>query len=333
VAALAATVAFFGWFGPQQLNGMSGVLIRTFQSISDFRINEKNFLPYVSGIWLEILKMTLPLFAVTAIVSSLASLLQTQFNWSWERLNFDLSKLNPITGMGRMVKMDAVVSLGKATAKLTAVTVVTWLILKGEWRVVPALLNVPMVRTWVYWGEITTQLLWAVVGLMLFIASADFIYTFISMERQMKMSKEEVKEEVKQRETDPHVKARLRRMARDIANRKTVENTKKATVIITNPTHYSIAVRYELGMPAPIVVAKGIDFLALKMREAAKELDIPIVENKLLARALYASVKEGEEIPSDMYKAVSEIIRFVFRVKGVQINKKTSKEKPSDQTQ
>ena len=127
----------------------------------------------------------------------------------------------------------------------------------------------------------------------------------------MKMTKEEVKEEVKQRESDPHVKAKLRRMAREIANRKAIDNTKKATVLITNPTHYSIAVRYELGMPAPIVVAKGVDFLALKMREAAKENDIPIVENKPLARAIYASVKEGDEIPVGMYQAVSEIIKFV----------------------
>lgn len=332
VAALAATVAFFGWFGPQQLNTIRTVLVRTFQSLSDFRITERNFIPYVSGIWIQILQLTLPLFAVAAVVSTITTLLQTQFNWSWKKIEFDLSKLNPMTGIGRMIKMDAVMGLGKATAKLAAVSFVTYLILKGEWRVVPALLNVSLLRTWAYWGDITNQLLWGVVGLMLFIASADFLYSFISLEKQMKMSKEEVKEEVKQRETDPHVKARLRRMARDIANRKTVENTKKATVLITNPTHYSIAVRYELGMPAPIVVAKGVDFLALKMRETAKELDIPIVENKMLARALFAAVKEGDEIPSDMYKAVSEIIRFVFRIKGVKISKKTDRDSSSEQT-
>lgn len=332
VAALAATVAFFGWFGQQQLKGMSGILVRTFQSLADFRINQKNFIPYVSGVWLDILKLTLPLFAVAAVVSTLATLLQTQFNFSWKRLEFDMSKLNPIPGFGRMFKMDAFVGLAKSSAKLTAVTMITWLILKGEWRVVPALLNVSLVKTWAYWGDITNQLLWGVVGLMLFIAAADFLYSFISLERQMKMSKEEVKEEVKQRETDPHVKARLRKMARDIANRKTVENTKKATVLITNPTHYSIAVRYEMGMPAPIVVAKGVDFLALKMRETAKELDIPIVENKPLARAMYANVKEGDEIPADMYKAVSEIIRFVFKLKGVKVSRKTE-DKPSEQTQ
>jgi flagellar biosynthetic protein FlhB len=138
----------------------------------------------------------------------------------------------------------------------------------------------------------------------------------------MKMSKQEVKEEIKQRETDPHVKAKLRRMAREIATRKAIENTKKATVLVTNPTHYSIAIKYEVGMPAPVVLAKGVDFLALKMRETARELEIPIIENKPLARAIYASVQEGDEIPVSMYQAVSEIIKFVFQLKGVKIPRK-----------
>lgn len=332
VAALAATVAFFGWFAPQQFDTMRKVLIRNFEFIAEFRVTERNFLPYVSGVWMDILQLTLPIFAVAAIVGTLITLLQTQFNWSWDRIQFDMGKLNPISGLGRMVKTEALVALLKASAKLAAVTLVTWLILKGEWRIVPALLNVSLMKTWAYWGDITNQLLWGVVGLLLFISAADFLYTFISLENKMKMSKQEVKDETKQRESDPHVKAKLRRMARDIANRKTVENTKKATVLITNPTHYSIAVRYEMGMSAPIVVAKGIDFLALKMRETAKELDIPIIENKPLARALYAAVKDGDEIPVDMYKAVSEIIRFVFKLKGVKIPKKASPEKKREQT-
>ncbi len=148
----------------------------------------------------------------------------------------------------------------------------------------------------------------------------------------MKKTIQEVKEETKQRETDPHVKAKHRRMAREIATRKTVENTKKATVLVTNPTHYSIAIRYEVGMPAPLVVAKGVDFLALKMRETAKELEIPIIENKALARAIYAAVKEGDEIPVGMYQAVSEIIKFVFQLKGIKIARKTADDKPQPRT-
>jgi flagellar biosynthetic protein FlhB len=289
------------------------------------RITEKNVIPYLSTVWVEILQLILPLFFVAAVIGTIVSLLQTQFNWSWKKLEFDWSKLNPFPGIARMFKMETVVGLLKSSAKLIVVTLITWLILKGEWSRVPGLMNVPFYKTWVYWGDITAQLMWGVVGLMLFVAAADFIYSFISLENKMKMSKEEVKEEVKQRESDPHVKARLRKMAREMAGRKSIENTKKATVLITNPTHYSVAVRYEMGMVAPIVVAKGIDFLALKMRETAKDLEIPIVENVPLARALYAAVKEGEEVPNDMYKAIAEIIRFVFKLKGVPLANKVRK--------
>jgi flagellar biosynthetic protein FlhB len=113
-------------------------------------------------------------------------------------------------------------------------------------------------------------------------------------------------------------------MQREIATRKVVEKTKQATVLITNPTHYSIAIKYEMGMGAPVVLAKGIDHLALKMREIAKEADIPIVENRPLARAIYADVDEDQEIPDTMFKAVSEIIRYVFKLKGIKIGKKSA---------
>ena len=218
----------------------------------------------------------------------------------------------------------------KSTAKMFVVGVVAWLILYGEWSKVPSLLYVPFSNTWTYWGIITSQLFWGVVALMLLVAGGDYVYSFVSMERKMRMTKQEVKEELKQRESDPHVKARLRKMARDIATKKTVENTRKATVVITNPTHYSVAVRYELGMAAPLVVAKGVDFLALRMREVAKELDIPIVENKALARALYASVNEGSEVPGEMYKAIAEIIRFVFKLKNVKVPAQVQKSQTSE---
>jgi flagellar biosynthetic protein FlhB len=325
VAGLAAIAIFLGWYAPQIVVRAEKILINNFKSIEHFRVNDKNLLGYLGAQWIEILYITLPFFIVAAVASSLSSLLQTQFNWSWKKLEPDWSKLNPITGLSRLFSKEMLVGLLKTIAKLSAVSVIAWLVLAGEWRKVPSLLHANYAASWMYWTEITQHLLWGVVGLMLFIGAADFIYNFITLENKMKMTKQEVKEETKQRESDPHVKAKLRRMAREIATRKTIENTRKATVLITNPTHYSIAIRYELGMPAPLVVAKGVDFLALKMRETAKELDIPIVENKSLARAIYASVKEGDEIPSGMYQAISEIIRFVFKLKGISISKKSDK--------
>jgi len=322
VAGLAAITFFITWYAPQLVGRTQKLLIQNFQSIQTFRVDEKNILSYLGHQWIELLYMVLPFFIVAAVAGSLATLLQTQFNWSWKKLEPDWSKLNPISGLGRMFAKETLVGLIRSIAKLAAVSIIAWLVLAGEWQKVPSLMNANYAAAWAYWSEITHQLLWGVVGLMLFIGAADFIYSFVSLENKMRMTKQEVKEETKQRESDPHVKAKIRRMAREIANRKTVENTKKATVLITNPTHYSIGIRYELGMPAPLVVAKGVDFLALKMRETAKDLDIPIVENKALARAIYASVKEGDEIPTSMYQAISEIIKFVFKLKGISISRK-----------
>lgn len=333
VAGLAAVALFITWYSPQIIKTSERLFVKNFQATETFRVSEKNIINYLGQTWIDILYMIIPVFFVAAVATSLATLLQTQFNWSWKKLEPNWEKLNPFPGIARLVSKDTIVGIIKTIAKLGAVSIIAWLVLAGEWKHVPSLLNANFIRTWSYWTDITIQMMWGVIGLMLFVGAGDFIYNFVGLENKMKMSKEEVKEEVKQRETDPHVKAKLRRMAREIATRKAVENTKRATVVITNPTHYSIAIQYEVGMPAPVVLAKGVDFLALKMREIAKEADIPIVENKPLARAIYAAVKEGDEIPVNMYQAVSEIIKFVFKLKGIKVNKKpVSNESSANET-
>jgi flagellar biosynthetic protein FlhB len=223
-----------------------------------------------------------------------------------------------------MMNWQAIMELGKGIAKMLAVGVTAYLILKSEWHIVPELMNRPLQATWAYWGSITKSLFWSVSMLLLVIGGFDYLFQFLSFERSLKMSKQEVKEEYKRREIDPQLKGRMRRMARDLINRKVLTKTKEATVILTNPTHYSVALRYEPGMPAPIVIAKGIDFLALQMREVAKEEKIPIIENRPLARELYATVKEGQEIPDKLYKVVAEIIRYVYRLKGRTITRKVN---------
>ena len=203
---------------------------------------------------------------------------------------------------------------------MAAVSFASYLIF-SEREAVPALIRLKITPSWMYWADIT-QSFWSVAGILLVIAIGDYIYNFFSLEKKMKMTKQEVKDEFKKRELDPLIKSRLRKMQRDLANRKTIESTSKATVLITNPTHYSIAVYYKLGSHAPSVIAKGVDELALKMREVAKANDIPIVENKPLARTLYSIVEVDQVIPSSLYKAVSEVIRYVFKVKGIQIPKR-----------
>ena len=322
---LAATaVLYYG--GSAGIVSIEKLMTESFQRAQTFRVDSQNVFPLLGHFLVAGLSMALPVCVAAGAVATISTLLQTQFNWSWEKLSPDFSKMNPLNGIMRMVGMDAGAELLKSLAKTAAIASVAVAVIKSEIRNAPGLMITPINGTWAHWGTITSQLVWAVGGVMAFIAAADFFYNWFRLEKQMKMTKQEIKEEIKRRETDPLLKGRQKRMQREIANRKVVERTKQATVLVTNPTHYSIALKYEPGMGAPVVIAKGIDHLALRMREIAKEQDIPIVENRPLARAIYAEVEEDQEIPETMYKAVSAIIRYVFELKGIPLGKKSTKQ-------
>lgn len=268
------------------------------------------------------LKITVPLFVVIGISYGFVVVGQTRFNFSWEKINFDAAKLNPISGFVKIFSMQSVVELLKSIGKLLVVGSVAYLVLVSEWKRIPVLMHLPFGVSWKYWGLITKDLFTAVIWLLLAISLFDYFYQYMTLEKQLKMTKEEVKQEYKQREVDPHVRNKIRRMQRENVSRNKVARTRKATVLVTNPTHYSIALKYEIGINAPILLAKGEDETALRMRLVAKEENIPIVENKKLARALYSQVEEGEEIPSKFYAAVAEVIRYVYRLTGKKIPQK-----------
>lgn len=325
VIVLAASVGFLIFYSPYFIQKLSQLFVKNFQVIKSFRISQENFLNYSFGVAQEAVLILTPMFFVTMVAATASTFLQSRFNFSWQRLKPDFSRMNPLTGFVRMFSWQSVLELGKGIFKMTAVGLVGFLVLKSEWRTVPGLLMVDPMKTWNYWGNITSNLFWGVAMLLIVVAGVDFAYNFFSLERKMKMTKQEVKEEYKRREVDPHIKNRIRRMQREMSSKRMIEKTAEATVIITNPTHYSIALKYEVGMSAPKVIAKGIDHLALKMREKATEREIPIVENRPLARTLYKMVEVGDEIPESLYKAVSEVIRYVFKLKGINpLRKQTS---------
>ena len=209
----------------------------------------------------------------------------------------------------------------KGLLKLFSISVVAYLILYDEYSKTTNLLYMDVGQIWSYWGHVTKLLFWSVAGFLVVIAAIDSIYNFMQIDKQLKMTKEEVKEEFKKRESDPQLKAKMKSMAREIAMSKTLEATKDATVVVTNPTHFAIALKYQQGLLAPVVVAKGKDHIALRMKEIAKESDIPMVENKPLARTLYKLVEVGSYIPESMYKAVSEVIRYVYTIQGRKLNR------------
>lgn len=253
---------------------------------------------------------------VCSIFPTLFGLLITKFNWSWKKINIDLNRINPINGMTKMYSLNFLIEIIKIIIKFSFIFFTISIILKNEIFNIDKnyfFYNIDFTKNL---GKSIFNLLFIMCIVGLFIGLGDFIYNYYKINNEMKMTKQELKEEVKKHEGDPLLKAQRKRLARDLVMRKSLREVPKATFILTNPEHFSVAIRYRKGMHAPIVVAKGQDLIAFKIREIAKQHDIVIVENKPLARTLYKTVKTGQEIPSSLYHSIIEVIRYIYQLRG-----------------
>ncbi len=223
-------------------------------------------------------------------------------------------KIDPIAGFKRIFNLRTLVEGLKAVIKLIFIGGVTYLVLKSEVKVLPTLMEKSPAEIMSYMGIMSAKILGVVGMTMVVIAAIDYFFQRWDLEKQMMMSKDEVKEEVKSREGDPMIKARVRRIQRDLANRRMMDKVPKATVIVTNPTHIAVALKYDETLPAPQIVAMGADLIAEKIRNLAREHNIPIVENKPLARTIFKTLKIGQVIPRELFVAVAEVLSYVFRL-------------------
>lgn len=261
------------------------------------------------------------LLAVPVLVMAVAGiagpLLQNGFVVAIQRLEPKLSNLSPFSGLRRLLSLRSLVELGKNLVKFTLVGGIVWVLLRPELDRLTVLAGLDFTEITAEVARLIAHMMAGVVGVMTFLALVDLGYQRLSFRHSMRMTRQEVKDEYRQVEGDPRIKARFRQLRVERARRRMMAAVPKATVVITNPTHYAIAFKYEMEtMSAPVVVAKGIDFLAQRIREIAAANGVPLVENPPLARALYASVEIDEEIPPEHYKAVAEIIGYVFRLQG-----------------
>jgi flagellar biosynthetic protein FlhB len=243
------------------------------------------------------------------------NMLQHRLVWSAESLTPKFSKLSPAEGFKRIFGKQAAANFLKGIGKLIVLGVVMTTILWPERHRMEAMVKLDPAAMLGATTSLTIHLLGAVVAALAIIAIGDYFFQYRSWFQRQKMSLQEIKEEFKQSEGDPHIKGKIRQLRQQRSKKRMMAAVPKAAVIITNPTHYSIALSYERGMSAPICVAKGVDNIAFKIREVAREHDIPIVENVPLARALYATVEIDQEIPTEHYHAVAEIIGYVMRLK------------------
>jgi flagellar biosynthesis protein FlhB len=247
------------------------------------------------------------------IIAAIAgNILQHRLVWSGESLKPKLSKISPMSGAKRIFGKQAIANFAKGLFKLIALGSVMTAILWPERHRLEAMLRFDPVAMVGSIFTLTLQLLGAVVAMLAIVAIADYFFQYRQWYERQKMSLREMKEEFKQSEGDPHIKGRIRQLRQARMKKRMMAAVPKASVVITNPTHYSVALSYERGMSAPVCVAKGVDLIALKIREVAGEHGVPIVENVPLARALYATVDIDDEIPVEHYHAVAEIIGYVM---------------------
>lgn len=243
------------------------------------------------------------------------NVIQHRFVWSGESLKPKLSKISVVSGAKRIFGKQAAANFAKGLFKLIALGAVMTAVLWPERSRLDAMVRLDPDALLGVTKSLTLQLLGAVIVMLALVAIADYLFQYRQWFERQKMSLREMKEEFKQSEGDPHIKARIRQLRHVRMKKRMMAAVPKASVIITNPTHYSVALSYERGMSAPVCVAKGVDNIALKIREIAREHDIPVVENVPLARALYAVVEIDEEIPAEHYHAVAEIIGYVMGLK------------------
>ena len=247
-----------------------------------------------------------------ALAAIAGNMVQHRLVWSGQQLKPKLSKISPAAGFKRVFGKQAAVNFLKGIFKLAALGAVMTAILWPERHRLEAMVRFDPASLLGVTTSLTLHVMGAVVAMLAIVAIGDYLFQYRSWYERQKMSLQEMKEEFKQSEGDPQVKARIRQLRQARMKKRMMAAVPKASVIITNPTHYSVALQYERGMAAPVCVAKGTDNIAFRIREIAKSHDIPIVENVPLARALYATVEVDQEIPVEHYQAVAEIIGYVM---------------------
>ncbi|HEY6024632.1 MAG TPA: flagellar biosynthesis protein FlhB [Pseudolabrys sp.] len=304
-------MAFSGTMGKDLTTTMRGLIANSY----DISVDGPALPQLFQKIGGEMIAAVAIPFLILLLAALGGNMIQHRLVWSFEALAPKLSKISPAAGFKRMFSKQALANLGKGLIKLVLVgSVLTALMWPERGRLEALTRSEPSVIMPLCLS-LTLKLLGTVVAMLAVVAAADYLFQYRQWYERQKMSLRELKDEFKQTEGDPAIKGRMKQVRQIRMRRRMIAAVPKATVVITNPTHYAIALEYERGMDAPVCVAKGVDSLALKIREVAGKHSVPIVENPPLARALHATVQIDQQIPPEHYKAVAEVIGYVMRLR------------------
>jgi flagellar biosynthetic protein FlhB len=305
----------FGSFMTAQISKQSVEILGT---IGSFELTEKNVYQLILKTFLVLLVVLAPLVATIVITSMAANVVQDggRFELRWERLKFDFNKINPVNGFGRLFNKSALAELIKSFLKLVVIGYIAYRVLSDETQNISILADADVDAIISYMGHVAFKIVMHTCGIMLILSILDLLYIKWQYTENLKMTKQEVKDEGKEQE-NPEIKGQVKKMQYQMARRRMTKIIPTADVVITNPTHYAVALKYDRQrMAAPVVIAKGADVMAQAIKKIAKENKVTLVENRFLARELYDQVGENEAIPESLYAAVAEILAYVYRLKG-----------------
>ncbi|MEA2948196.1 MAG: flagellar biosynthesis protein FlhB [Alphaproteobacteria bacterium] len=302
--------SFSGSMGDDLSTTMRGLLANSYA----IRVDGPGFIQVVSKIGLEMIgAIGMPLL-VLFIAAAVGNLIQHRLVWSTEALSPKFSKVSPVAGLGRLFSKQGLANFVKGLLKLGLIGSIMTALLWPKRDRLEGLVTMDVAAMLPIVRSLALDMLGAVVAALALVAVADYLFQYKQWYARQKMSLHEIKQEHKQSEGDPLVKGKIRQIRQQRARKRMMAAVPTASVIITNPTHFAIALQYERGMNAPICVAKGVDAMALKIREVADKHGVPIVENPPLARALHATIEIDQEVPAEHYKAVAEIIGYVMKL-------------------
>ena len=320
VAILLAGLVYF-WFGaPGIIRNITAMMKKTFSAVGTQVVDINTIQSIMVSFLYDLFVIMAPLLLVVTMASLLSSLLQTGFLFSSEAIMPKFSKIDPMKGFKRMFSLQSVMELVKNILKMITIGLVAWLTIKGEVANISPLMNKDIYSIMAYVGKVSFRIIVSTCWVLVVLALMDFIYQKWEHAKSIRMTKQEIKEENKQLEGDPLIKGRIRRLQREVARKRMMAAVPKADVVITNPTHFAVALRYDQeAMNAPVVVAKGADHIAAKIKEIAKKHHVPIIENKPVARLLFTLTDIDEAIPEKLYRVVAEILAQVYRMKNPEL--------------
>lgn len=318
VVILMTALGLFYFSGSWILLNLGNLLSGVYQSMGTMRLDSvADASAFSIKVTSYVFRLLAPLFLLLTVAGIAANVLQFGFGLYPKKLVPKFTTINPVSGIKRIVSLKSLVEAVKSVLKIIIVGWIAYGVFSGHLKEFPALVDLDVGQILVFMGKVAFEIALYVCLALIVMAALDLIYQRWQYEENLKMTKQEVKDEHKQAEGDPKVKSRIRGLQREVAMRRMMESVPEADVVITNPTHLAIALRFDSEkMIAPRVMAKGADHVAERIRKIASENNVPLVENKPLAQALYRMVDLGEYIPAELYRAVAEVLAYVYRLKG-----------------